>query len=221
MKSTDWIRNRDAEFNEQQKQLIAYANSHLAALGLVAADLTQVLAYQTTWNNAFTQHQLSHNQAKADKIAKDEARKALAASIRALARKLRVSASVNDSELAALGIRIADRQLTPLSAPTTAPQVDLDISQRLKIDIRFWDPTGDSKGKPKGVIGANVFVKVGGARPGGLEDCRYVGLATRSPFTVSFEGEQGRAAVYFILQWVNRKGETGPISQTHEGTVVA
>ncbi|MBY0311659.1 MAG: hypothetical protein K2W85_06300 [Phycisphaerales bacterium] len=72
----DYIPGPDASFQAWQSNFVTYANANLAALGLVAADMTPITAAQTPWQNGFTAHIAAVNAAKAAKQTKDEARAA-------------------------------------------------------------------------------------------------------------------------------------------------
>lgn len=52
----DYIPGPDASFQAWQSNFVTYANANLAALGLVAADMTPVTTAQTGWATAFPAH---------------------------------------------------------------------------------------------------------------------------------------------------------------------
>ncbi len=52
----DYIPGPDASFQAWQSNFVTYANANLAALGLVAADMTPITAAQSPWVNGFTAH---------------------------------------------------------------------------------------------------------------------------------------------------------------------
>lgn len=71
----------------------------------------------------------------------------------------------DQSTRAALGITVRDTTPTPAPAPTTRPVVTVDSGQRLLQVIHFSDEVSPTrKAKPKGAMGAEVWVKVGDAR---------------------------------------------------------
>ena len=61
----DYIPGPDADFNVWQSNFVTYANANLAALGLVAADMTPITTAQTTWATAFPAHITAKNAAAA------------------------------------------------------------------------------------------------------------------------------------------------------------
>ncbi len=60
----DYIPGPDASFQAWQSNFVTYANANLAALGLVAADMTPVTTAQTGWATAFPAHVAAVNAAK-------------------------------------------------------------------------------------------------------------------------------------------------------------
>ena len=49
----DYIPAPDAEFHAWQQNFVTCANANLAALGLVASDMTPVTNAQSTWASAY------------------------------------------------------------------------------------------------------------------------------------------------------------------------
>ena len=125
----DYIPGPDASFQAWQNNFVVFANANLAALGLVAADMTPVTTAQTAWNTAFPAHIAAANAAKASKQTKDEARAAYVATVRPLVRRLQASPLVSDAEKASLGITVAAAP-SPIGAPTTAPIVSIECGNR-------------------------------------------------------------------------------------------
>jgi len=216
----DYIPQGDSEFNVWQAAFVTYANANLAALGLVAADMLQVTTAQTTWAANYTAHIAAQNAAETAAQSKRDAREAYVTAIRVLAGRLQASPSVSDPERAGLGITVPDREPTPIGPPTTRPVLQVDTSQRLKIGVAFSDEgTPTSEAKPAGVMGCEVWVKVGGTPPTDLDDCVFLALDTRTPYSANFDGAQAGQTAHFIGVWVNKKGERGPLSSTVSATV--
>lgn len=216
----DYIPQGDSEFNTWQNAFVTYANANLIGLGLVAGDMTPVTTAQTAWNAAYTAHIAAQNAAQNAAQAKRDARVAYIAAVRPLVARLQASASVSDPERASLGITVPDREPTTVGPPTTRPVLQADTSQRLKIGVSFADEgTPTSEAKPAGVIGCEIWVKIGGPLPTDLDDCSFLALDTRTPYTANFDGAQGGQTAHFVGVWVNGKGERGPLSTTVSATI--
>lgn len=217
----DYIPGPDANFQAWQTNFVTYANANLAALGLVAADMTPVTTAQTAWQTAFPAHVTAANAAKAAKQAKDEARASYVSTIRPLVRRLQASTVVNDSEKAALGINVAATP-SPIGPPTTSPLCSIECGQRLQQTLRFVDSaTPTRKAKPAGVLGVEIWNKVGTTPPTGESDLRFVAVDTNAPFIMSFDAADGGKTNYVWMRWVSPTGERGPWSEQAQATIAA
>jgi hypothetical protein len=66
-----------------------------------------------------------------------------------------------------------------------------------------------------------VWVKVGGPAPTDPSELTYLATDTKTPYTAAFDGVDGGKIAYYMLRWVNSRGERGPWSQTVAATVTA
>ncbi len=94
---------------------------------------------------------------------------------------------------------------------------------RLQHILRFCDEaTPTRRAKPKGVIGAEVWVKVaapgdvpGDALPSGPPsqgptDFKFLLLSTRSPVKVAYTGDQAGHTAHYMIRWIIRRGTNVP-----------
>lgn len=170
---------------------------------------------------------LAHVQARAAAAAataeKAESRAAFERVMRAAVRRIQGFGNTTDSARAELGITIPDRTRTRAPAPTTRPLVRIDFSLRLTHRITLADEaTPQRRTKPKGVMGAEVWVKLaalGDALPTGPGDLRFLLLATRSPAIVEYSGNEAGKTAHYMVRWLNRRGEPGPWSETASATI--
>ncbi len=110
---------------------------------------------------------------------------------------------------------------TPAPQPTTKPQGRVDASKRLEHTVHFFDEnTPNSRAKPDGVRGCQIWCKVGSpaADPAELS---YLATDTASPYVVHFNGADAGKVVYYWLRWENTRGEVGPWSDVIMATVSA
>lgn len=217
----DYLPGPDADYQAWVTNFVAYANANLAALGLVAADMTPVTTNQTTFTTNFAGHIAAKAAAQAAKQAKDDARAGLTAAIRPLVRRLQASAVVSDAEKAALGITVANTP-SPIGPPTTSPICSIECGARLQHTLRFVDETTPTrKAKPAGVLGAEIWTKVGDTPPTSESELRFVGFDTNAPYTVNFNAADGGKTAYYWLRWVSPTGERGPWGEQSQATVAA
>ncbi len=217
----DYIPGPDASFQAWQSQFVTFANANLAALGLVAADMTPITTAQAAWTTAFPAHVAAVNAAKAAKQTKDEARAAYVAAIRPLVRRLQASTLVSNAERESLGITVAQTP-TPIGPPTTAPIVSIECGNRLQQTLRFVDSaTPTRKAKPAGVLGVEIWNKVGTTPPAGEADLRFVAVDTSAPYVMQFDSADGGKTNYVWMRWVSPTGERGPWSEQAQASIAA
>ena len=77
------------------------------------------------------------------------------------------------------------------------------------------------KGKPAGVMGAEIWVKIGPTPPVDPSELTFLSVDTRTPYTTDFDGADGGKQAHYMLRWVNTRGETGPWSETATATIGA
>jgi hypothetical protein len=217
----DYLPGPDADYQAWVTNFVTYANANLAALGLVAADMTPVTTNQTLFNTNFAGHIAAKNAAQAAKQSKDESRSGLTAAIRPLVRRLQASSVVSDAEKASLGITVA-QEPGPIGPPTTAPICSIQCGARLQHTLNFVDETTPTrKAKPAGVLGVEIWNHVGVAPPAGEGDLRFVAVDTNAPYVLNFPSADGGKTAYYWLRWVSPTGERGPWGEQSQATIAA
>jgi hypothetical protein len=216
--STDFLPSPDADFDIWQHNFYTYVNAHLAELGLTAADLAPLAAAQTSWQNAFSSHITAQAAALGARQGKDTARDNFESLTRAFVRRVQAIPSVTDAARASMNISVAQGR-APATPPATRPVVSVNTDQRLRHTVNFVDETTPtSKGKPDGITGCEIWNKVGDP-PTGPSQLTYLGTDTRTPYIAEFKETDAGKTAYYMLRWVNSKGEPGPWSQTVSATI--
>jgi hypothetical protein len=95
------------------------------------------------------------------------------------------------------------------------PRGDAEFNAR---QANFFTPT--RKAKPAGVMGAEIWVKIGPPQVDPSE-LTFLAVDTRTPPTTDFDGADGGKQAHYMLRWVNTRGETGPWSETATATIGA
>lgn len=217
----DYLPGPDADFENWVSNFVTYANANLAALGLVAADMAPITAAQTAFVNNLTAHLAAAAAAKSARQAKTDARATLTTNLRALVRRLQASPLVSDAERSSLGITVRGDN-APIGPPTTSPLVTVECGNRLQHVLRFVDAANPSRrAKPAGVMGVEIWSKVGTAPPANESELRFVAVDTRAPYTLDFDLADGGKTAYYWLRWVNPTGERGPWSEQAAATIAA
>jgi hypothetical protein len=136
----DYLPGPDTDYQAWVTNFVTYANANLAALGLVAADMTPVTTNQTSFNTNFAGHIAAKQAAQTAKQSKDNSRRDLTAAIRPLVRRPQASSVVSDAEKASLGITVAVDP-TPIGPQTTAPIASIMCGSRLQHTMHVADET--------------------------------------------------------------------------------
>ena len=218
----DYIPQADAGFDAWQANFMSVVGADPTAYGLVAGDLTVATTLQATWAAAYPAHITAQAAAQAARQAKDDARAAFEPSVRLLVRRIQAQppAIVTDTERAAAGITVPDTNPTPVGPPTTAPTATVDTAQRLQHTVHFRDATTpNSKAKPAGVRGCEIWMKIGPPAPVDASELVFVTLDTRTPHVVHFDGADAGKVVTYWLRWVSTRDEKGPWSAAVAATV--
>ena len=120
-----------------------------------------------------------------------------------------------------MDITVRNNTHTPVPPPESFPVGTVDFSVRLQHSISFYDQaSAHSNAKPEGVTGCEVFLKVDSDAPKSVDEMHFQGTCSASPFVVKFDASKAGKTAYYWLRWVNRKGETGPWSNTISAMVV-
>ncbi len=219
----DYLPSPDGDFLTWETTFIAYADTNKAALGLVVADLTPVTNARDAWEPAYLDNSAKQAAAQAARQLKDDKRATFETAIRALVRRLQASPAVSDEERKALGITVRDTTPTVHSAAVAAatrPVGMVSTAQRLRHEIRFFDEaTPTSRAKPAGVMGCEIWVKVGTTPPADSSECTFLALDTASPYTAEYPGADAGKTAYYMLRWVTTRGDKGPWSETLAATI--
>lgn len=218
----DYLPAADAEFDAWIGNFVAYVAANLINLGIDAGDFADVAAANTAWNSAYPANTTAQAAAQAARQTKDDARAAADAAVRALVRRLQANPEVDDTEREAMGITVRDTVPTAAAIPATRPVVVVDTSQRLRHVIAFMDEaTPTRKAKPAGVMGAEIWVKIGDPAPIDPSELSFLAVDTRTPYTTDFGGADGNKTAHYMARWVNTKGDKGPWSETASATIGA
>jgi hypothetical protein len=220
--ANNYIPNPDGDFDTWQTTFYTYANANLAGLGLVAGDITPLTAARTAWTNGLANNATAQTAARAARETKDAARSSYEDLIRALVRRLQVSPAVDDAERRALGITVKDdiQTMTAARAAATRPVGVVDTGERMRHTIRFFDEaTPQSRAKPDGVMGCEIWVKVADPAPADASELQFLTLDTASPYIAEYDGKAAGQKAHYMLRWVTTRGDKGPWSETVSATI--
>jgi hypothetical protein len=150
---------------------------------------------------------------------KNAARAVLVGLVRGLVNFRLRNPAITDAARIATGLHVRDTVRSPLPAPASRPEIDIDVFDVRRLKVHFHNMGSLSRAKPVGIIGAVILHAVLDAPPASPADLTRSVLATRTPHILEFtEQERGRT-VYVAICWLNRKGEKGPLSEIESAVV--
>jgi hypothetical protein len=210
----------------------AWANHYYEALskwweanGFNIDDLTNLKKALETWNAQYPAHVAAQQRAEAARQAKDQARAELEREIRPVTNFVQGYPKTTDADRAEIGITVRDTSKTPSPTPTTRPLVSVEGGSRLTHELRLVDEGSPTRrGKPEGVAGAEVWVKLidaGQPAPTDPSVLSFLTMTTRPTLRTDFRAADGGKTAVYMLRWVNTRGEKGPWSDVTTATVAA
>lgn len=215
----DYIPSNDGELIEYANNFITRIDGREASLGLTAAYTIALTALRATFNASYLDLNTLQMSIGAARKKKDIDRKPLVAKLREGAQQVQNTPNVTDAERAELGLTVRKTSSAPTGAPESRPVLEIDTSEPLRHTVKFYDNVLETKGKPDGVKGAEIWCKIGGEATMNEDDYRYLGTDTASPYLAVHRPENVGKQAHYIARWVNGRGEYGAWSNTETATI--
>jgi hypothetical protein len=206
----------DAEILGIASNLLSTVETTPAVFGLSAAYVTSLETAKDFFTTALSNHIAKQAEAKAQTAAKDGGREELVALIRD-ARTLAKAAKVSDTNVASMGIP-SQSQAAPANA--TVPSATVDTSERMRHKLSWRDAaTPENKRKPRGTMGAEIYVKLGDTPPGNEKDCMFLTLDAFSPYVAEYDPVDAGKTAHYMLRWRLRDGSISAWGETVSATI--
>lgn len=217
----DYLPARDAEFNSWQGNLVNFAETQLTSWSIPASDFITLKTDQRVWIDAFDHAKIKTARDRGDVQAKNDARKLYEQSLRTFVKQwLAFNTRVSDRDRELMGVTVRKGTRTPRPKPATAPEGRIDFSIRMQHKVYFADQaTPTRRGKPVGIVGCEVWMKIDGLAPVDPSELTYIMTSTRTPCVVTIEGKYAGKTAFYWLRWANTCGETGPWGNPVSATV--
>src|SRR5690606_7685633 len=104
-----------------------------------------------------------------------------------------------EAQMAELGIP-SSNNAAPSNA--TVPAAAVNTSERLRHTISWTDAAAlDNKRKPRGVIGAEIWVKLDGPPPIDEKECTFLTLDAFTPYLAEYAGSDAGKMAHYLLRW--------------------
>lgn len=170
------------------------------------------------FNDKINTQNNTQNAARAATLDRNNVRVTVEANIRNN-KAVNKAGGVSDDKMAALGIPSSS---TPAPANATVPVQTIDTSQRMKHTISWTDKDSiGNKRRPRGAMGAEIWVKIGDPQPGSEKDCVFLAVDSATPYVASYDPEDAGKLAYYMIRWRMRDGSVGNWGETVSATITA
>lgn len=188
---------------------------------LTASEATAYAALHADFTTRLATAENPSTRTKETITLKNTSKLALLARARQFCKVIKASPTVTDGQRVSLGLLPRDISPTPVPAPVSRPLLVVDPFGNL---IVRDETAAERRSRPTGTIGAIIYSAIQtDAAPAPLtpDQTRFAGLATRDKFAVGLpEGSTGKT-LYVMAQWINGKGELGPVSAVVKTLIAA
>jgi len=180
----DYIDPNDAVFIAWSANFFTVLNTNIAAVGLVAGDVTPVSNARDLFSVAYTDQVAKEAAATAAVALKRTRRTTYVPQLRALVKRIQAHPGMTDSLRGQLGVTVPKRTRTRRGVGSEVPGVVLEPKPG-QVIIHFGDNPGNEQtnGKPAWAAGCNIYRKF-------PEDFDFVLIAfdTASPYVDTIKG---------------------------------
>lgn len=208
----------DAELLALAENFWTKANAAPASFGFTAAQVSVLDNKRNDFGADLSAHVTAQTDARSKRQIKDASRELLEAILRELTNLAKATSTVTTAQLSDLGIPTTPQAPTPTNA--TRPIAIVDTSQRLRHVIDFRDEAAPNiKRKPVSAVGAEIFVKIDGARPIDETECRFLTLDTQTPYLAEYDGANAGKMAHYLVRWRMKDNTASALSDTVSATI--
>lgn len=213
MPASPYIPPRDADFDAWLQNFTTLLTAAPATYGLLPADAVVCQAAYDAWHPAYVLATDPATRTSPTVAAKDAERASAEATVRPYAQRISRNASVTNEDKVAIGVNLPNNSPVPIPPPVTQPILGLRSQAPLLAELTYRDSAlGDTKKKPAGTIGVQIWTNVGTVPATDPAQCAFVTQATKSPTILRFVAEQRGKQCTVFARWVNRSGAGGEAS---------
>ena len=204
--------------------LVSYSANFATRLTAAPLDFAQTAgtaaAYQALHDqyvldyNAWAEARDAGNRSKSLSTAKRESKAALLELGREIYGAIQVSSAVSNTNKDLIGVRVIDRNPTPIPRPSFAPGLAIESVFGRTINGRAYDPAFPlRRRRPDGVHAVSIFTYVGETPPAGMDAAgwNFAGTVNRLDFQVVLPTSVAAGAkVWVTCCFLNFSSESGP-----------
>ncbi|MFZ1701239.1 MAG: hypothetical protein WBO10_14850 [Pyrinomonadaceae bacterium] len=206
----------DSELINVANQLISTMTADPAAYGTTAPQIASLTTLTTTFDTDLTAQVAAIAASKASTATKEGSRRPLVDAMRGH-RDTAKASGASEAQMAATALPFGGEKVPPTA---TVPVGAVDTRNRLQHTISWTEATTpDNKRRPRGAMGAEIYVKLDGAPPIDEKECTFVTVDSATPYVAQYDGANAGKMAHYLMRWRMRDGSTGPWSETLSATI--
>ncbi len=203
----NYLPSEEAKLVVWTGEFLANIQANPTSYGLVAQDATDYATTRTRFVDAYNKVQNPITKTPPNITAKNTAKKTLINATRMLVDVIQAWPQMTNEKRRELKITERDKKPVPTPVPGT-PFVKVASINGRKVTLSLQQ-SKTSKGKPKGVSGANVFVFYGEQPPATANGWKFETGTGRSKVTLNLTDVEAACTVWITAFWFNGRKEAG------------
>jgi hypothetical protein len=206
----------DGELIDVANQLSSAMASDPPAYGATLAQITALNTLITSFDTDVTAQVAAQAAAKAATATKEGSRSPLVAAMRGH-RDTAKASGATEAQMAATALPFGGEKVP---ANATVPVGSVDTRNRLQHTISWTEATTpDNKRRPRGAMGAKIYVKIDGPPPTDEKQCTFLTVDAATPYVAQYDGTDAGKMAHYMLRWRMRDGSTGAWGETVSATI--
>ncbi|MDR3184180.1 MAG: hypothetical protein LBT49_02080 [Prevotellaceae bacterium] len=220
MHHPDYIPQADMKFLEWATVFVHALGKSLARFGFpneLYEKLTQQLA---DFTKKFELATAPSTRTSVAVLEKNIARNTLKTTLRqAVKEHLTYNSALTNVDRDNLGLPVHKTSHTRAQVAHTYPAFNVDTSMLRRLTVHFYNWESASKAKPRGQYAVEIRWILSDVPLVNVSDLLHSAFVTRSPFMLEFDDQERGKTVYFVLCWVNTRGQKGPWSEIRSAII--
>jgi hypothetical protein len=218
-----YIPPKDADLSAWILNFSTLITASPATYGVMAGDAVAIAAQNTAYQAAYSLAVNPSTRTPTTVQAKNIAKASALVVCRPYAQAIANNAGVTAANKIALGLNPRTNTPTPVTAPTTFPNLTIQSAGVQTHVLRYRDSAAapSVKAKPAGVIALQLYATASATPITDPAALTFRGPQTKSPLQVAWDaGDVGKKA-YYSARWQTRTGLFGPWSAVTSFTIAA
>lgn len=206
----------DGELLVVANQFLGVMTADPAAYGATPAHIGSLTSLISTFEGDLAAHVAAQAAAKAATSAKEGSRAPLIAEMRTR-RDVAKATGATEAQMAATALPFGGGKVP---ANATVPKGSVDTRERLRHTISWTEATTpDNKRRPRGAMGAEIFVKIDGPPPGDARECTFLTVDSATPYLAEYDSADAGKMAHYLMRWRMRDGSVGAWADTISVTI--